>query len=142
MTVAQIRITRDVAVDDSELSLSFTRAGGPGGQHVNTSATRVELRWDLSATPALSPAQKQLVAQRLANRLTADGVLVLHASEHRSQTRNRDAVVARFAALLANALRTRTPRRATQPSASARRRRLEDKRQRAQTKQLRRPPLP
>jgi ribosome-associated protein len=140
--VPPIRINRDVTIDDSELSLSFTRAGGPGGQHVNTSSTRVELRWDLPGSAALTDAQKELVAQRLASRLTADGMLVLHASEHRSQTRNREAAVARFAALLADALRMQPPRRATAPSASSRRRRLDAKRQRAQTKQLRKPPLP
>lgn len=140
--MAGIRINRSVSVDESELDFSFTRSGGPGGQHVNTSSTKVELRWDVAATTALTDEQRQLVLQRLANRITGDGVLVLHSSEYRSQTRNRAAAVARFRALIADALSVTASRRPTGPTRSARRRRMESKRRRAETKSLRRTPPP
>ncbi len=138
--MADIPVTRDVVVDDAELEWSFSRSGGPGGQHANTSSTKAELRWDLPASPSLTQAQRDLARRRLAGRLTADGVLVLQSSEHRSQTRNREAAVARFAALLADALHSSPPRRATGPTRAARRRRVEAKRRRAETKALRRRP--
>ena len=100
-----IRINRTVSVDAAELDFSFARSGGPGGQHANTSSTKVELRWDVESSPSLTDAQRERVLHRLANRINADGVLVLHSSEYRSQTRNREAVVARFAAMVGDALR-------------------------------------
>ena len=138
--MALLKITRTVAVDDSELDFSFARSGGPGGQHANTSSTKVELRWDVNATPALTDAQRELVHQRLANRINSDGVLVLQSSEYRSQTRNREAVMSRFTALLADALRIQASRRPTRPTRAARKRRLEAKRRRSDTKALRREP--
>lgn len=138
--VAVVQITRTVAVDDGELEFAFTRSGGPGGQHANTSSTKVELRWDVLGSAALTDQQRDLVVRRLGNRINSDGVLVLQASEYRSQTRNREAVLARFRALLADALRVQTSRRPTKPTKAARRRRLDAKRRRAQTKSLRQTP--
>jgi ribosome-associated protein len=138
--VGAIRITPRVTVDDSELLWAFSRAGGPGGQHVNTSSTKVELRWDVEATGALVDRQKAQVRERLGSRVTDDGVLVITSSEHRSQTRNREAALARFCALLSDALRVTKARRPTNPSAASRRRRLDSKRKRSETKALRRPP--
>jgi ribosome-associated protein len=138
--MAAIPITRTVSIDDAELEVSFARSSGAGGQHVNTSSTKVELRWDVAASPSLTEEQKQLVRERLTNRITADGVLVLQSSEHRSQTRNREAAVARLQSLVADALRVQASRRPTKPTRAARRRRLESKRRRAETKSLRRPP--
>ncbi len=138
--MAPIRINRTVSVDDSELQFSFARSGGPGGQHANTSSTKVELRWDVAASTALTDEQRELVLRRLANRINADGELVLQSSEYRSQTRNRDAVVARFATLVADALRVRASRRPTRPSKAARQRRLDAKRRRSETKAMRRDP--
>ena len=140
--MAEIRINRTTAVDDSEVAFSFARSGGAGGQHVNTSSTKVELRWNVDASAALDDRQKALVRQRLGNRINAEGELVLQSSEHRSQTRNRDAVVARFANLVAEALRVQASRRPTKPTQAARRRRLDAKRRRAETKTLRRSPPP
>lgn len=80
----------------------FSRSSGPGGQHVNTSDSQVELRFDLAATTALPPVWKQRALERLAGRLSG-GVLAVRASEHRSQWRNREAAAARLAALLAEA---------------------------------------
>ncbi|MDQ3708888.1 MAG: aminoacyl-tRNA hydrolase [Actinomycetota bacterium] len=135
-----VHVNRTVQLPLAELDVSFSRSGGPGGQHANTSSTKVELRWNLEASSALTPRQKQLVRSRLGSRLTDEGVLVLQSSEHRSQTRNREAAVARLVALLADALRVSPTRRPTRPTRAARQRRIEAKRRRGDTKALRRPP--
>lgn len=140
--MAGIRITRTLSIPEAEIDVSFARAGGPGGQHVNTSSTKVELRFDVATSPSLTEEQRARLLERLSSRLTNDGVLVLHASEHRSQTRNREAVVARFAELLRDALRTSKLRRPTRPSRGAKERRLDEKKRRAETKRLRQPPPP
>ena len=140
--MAAISINRSVSVDDAEIDFAFARSGGPGGQHANTSSTKVELRWNVDASPSLTDEQKALIHQRLGRRVNAEGVLVLQASEYRSQTRNRDAVLARFAALLADALQVQASRRPSKPTRAARKRRLEAKRRRAVTKSLRRQPRP
>ncbi|MPZ88600.1 MAG: aminoacyl-tRNA hydrolase [Nitriliruptorales bacterium] len=133
-----ISVSPSVAIDAGEVELSFARSGGPGGQHVNTSSTKVELRFDLAASASLSDEQKARVRARLGTRLTNDGALVLSSSEHRSQTRNREAILDRFAALLREALAPPPPpRRRTRPSAAARRRRLDTKRRRGEQKKLR-----
>lgn len=137
-----MRVTPDLTIPERELEIGFARAGGPGGQHVNTSATKVELRFDVEGSPSLSEEQKERIRAALGKRMTAEGVLVLSASEHRSQARNRDAVVARFANLLADALRPRRRRKRTRPPRAANQRRLEQKRRRAERKALRRPPEP
>jgi ribosome-associated protein len=123
----------------SELSFRATRAGGPGGQHVNTSSTRIELWWNLSASPAPSEAQRALLRERLSHRLDSEGWIRLVESGSRSQLRNREAVTARFLTLLKQALRPRKVRKPTRIPAAEKRRRLERKRQRAQVKRLRRP---
>lgn len=138
--MALIRITPTVAVDDGELTISHSRSGGPGGQHANTSATKIELRWNVDATSALDDQEKARVRDRLGQRISAEGDLVLQSSEHRSQTRNKDAALARFQTLLADALRVQASRRPTKPTRAARRRRLEAKRRRSETKALRRRP--
>lgn len=138
--MAGVRINRTLSIPEAEIDLSFARAGGPGGQHVNTSSTKVELRFDVAASPSLTDEQRARLLERLSSRLTNDGVLVLHSSEHRSQTRNREAVLKRFADLLHDALRTRTLRRPTRPSRGAKEQRLDDKKHRAETKRLRQPP--
>lgn len=129
-----------VLVPESELGWRFSRSSGPGGQGVNTTDSRVELVWDAAASSALGPVQRQRALERLSGRLV-DGVLVVVASEHRSQRRNRDAARARLAALLADAVRPPArARRPTRPSRRAQQRRVEAKKQRSQTKRLRRPP--
>lgn len=136
----EVRVTGSVSVPLAELSFRATRAGGPGGQHVNTSSTRVELWWDAAASPSLSPAQRDRVLTALANRLTEDGKLRIVASETRSQGRNREAAIARFRTVLAGALAVRKIRRPTRPSRAAKERRLEEKRVRSTRKRERRPP--
>lgn len=125
-----------------ELDVRFVRSGGPGGQHVNTSATKVELRFDVARSDALTDEQKRRVAAALGSRLTTDGVLVLHADEFRSQARNRAAAVGRLGVLLSDALRPTRTRRATRIPRSSRHARLEAKRRRAERKRRRRPPSP
>lgn len=125
-----------------ELDVSFVRSGGPGGQHVNTSATKVELRFDVPGSGSLDRVQKDRITAALASRLTGDGVLVLQAGEFRSQARNREAAVGRLRNLLDEALRPRRRRLRTRVPRSERRRRREDKRRRAERKRLRRAPDP
>ena len=120
-----------------ELVERFSRSSGPGGQSVNTTDSRVELEYDVAASSALSEPQRQRALSRLGGRLI-DGRLVVVASEHRSQHRNRVAARERMADLLRTALAPPPPpRRATKPSRSAQRRRLDAKRHRAQTKAMR-----
>lgn len=138
-----VPVTSRVTIPDDELEWRFARSGGPGGQHVNTSATKVELRFDVARSRVLDDAQKRRVAERLGSRLTDDGVLILQSSEHRSQMRNREAAAARLATLLADAMRPPRPRRTTTPTRASRERRLRAKKQRGELKaQRKRPPLP
>ncbi|WP_232265591.1 alternative ribosome rescue aminoacyl-tRNA hydrolase ArfB [Streptomyces pactum] len=95
-------IRGSVSLPEAELMWRFSRSSGPGGQHVNTSDSQVELRFDLAATEALPPVWKERALERLAGRLT-DGVVSVRASEHRSQWRNRETAATRLAALLAEA---------------------------------------
>jgi len=128
-------IRGSVSVPEAELLWRFSRSSGPGGQHVNTSDSRVELRFDLAATESLPPVWKQRALERLAGRLTADGVLTVTASEHRSQWRNRETAAVRLTALLAEA--TAPPPRARRKGKIPRglnERRLREKKQRAETK--------
>jgi ribosome-associated protein len=128
-----------VSIPEGELRWRFSRAGGPGGQGVNTTDSRVELSFDVAASTALTPAQRDRILQRLSGRLV-DGVLTVVASEHRSQLRNREAARSRLAAILRQAVTPDPPtRRPTRPSRAARERRLADKRRRTLTKRLRRP---
>lgn len=138
--MATIQLARGVTVPEEELEVRFARSGGPGGQHVNTSSTKVELRFDLDSTGALDPAQKERVREALGNRITKDGVLVLSSSEYRSQARNREAVLARFRTLVGDALRPAKTRRRTRPSRASKERRLEAKRRRSEKKALRQDP--
>jgi ribosome-associated protein len=129
-------------VPDAELVERFSRSSGPGGQSVNTTDSRVELRWDVARSSALSPAQRDRVLARLAPRLD-DGVLSVVASEHRSQWQNRTAARARLTALLAEALEPPGPaRRPTRPSRAAKQRRIDAKRRRGDLKSTRRRPPP
>ncbi|WP_034620946.1 alternative ribosome rescue aminoacyl-tRNA hydrolase ArfB [Cellulomonas sp. URHE0023] len=130
-----------VVVPDDALAWRFSRSGGPGGQSVNTTDSRVELSVDLARIPWSSSTQQDRVLERLRPRLR-DGVLTVTASEYRSQLRNREAALVRVGALLDEALAPPGPvRRATRPSKASRARRTQAERQRRATKQLRqRPP--
>src|SRR4051794_24547943 len=95
-------IRGSVSLPEAELLWRFSRSGGPGGQHVNTSDTQVELGFDIAKTEALPPVWKERALERLAGRLV-DGVVTVRSSEHRSQWRNRETAAVRLAALLAEA---------------------------------------
>lgn len=127
-----------LVIPDAELHERFSRSSGPGGQGVNTTDSRVELRWDIAGSAALSQAQRELLLERLAGRID-DGELSIVAAEHRSQWQNRSAARARLRALLVDALEPPSPaRRPTRPSRAAQRRRVEDKRRRGEVKAGRR----
>ncbi|MFE2499370.1 alternative ribosome rescue aminoacyl-tRNA hydrolase ArfB [Streptomyces scopuliridis] len=127
-------IRGSVSLPEAELMWRFSRSSGPGGQHVNTSDSKAELRFDLAKTEALPPVWKERALERLADRLV-DGVITVRASEHRSQWRNRETAAVRLAALLAEA--TAPPprtRRKTKIPRGINERRLREKKQRAETK--------
>lgn len=125
---------------DRELSWRFSRSSGPGGQHVNTTDTRVELLWSLDESTVLSDAQKRHLSQRLRARLV-DGTITVVSSQYRSQLRNREAARVRLEELIAQALVPAKPRRATKPSKGATQRRLDAKKRRSDLKRSRRPDL-
>lgn len=122
----------------AELRFSFTRSGGPGGQHVNKAATQVELSFDVTGSPSLSVEQKQRLASRLRGYMSSEGVLRLACQSTRSQAQNREEVVERFAALLRAALHVPKPRQPTRPSRASAMRRVAAKRHRSAIKRQRR----
>jgi ribosome-associated protein len=129
-----IQVTRTVAIPVSEIELRFSRSSGPGGQHAQKTETRVEASFDAQASSALTDAQKARVLGR------AGPILRAVAQDERSQARNRELAVERVVATLREALKVERRRRPTKPTAAARERRLQEKRRRAETKELRRPP--
>jgi ribosome-associated protein len=125
----------------SELEFRATRSGGPGGQHVNTSSTRVELVFDLAGSPTLTDAERTRATRRLRTRLDSEGRLRVVAQDERSQHRNRQLATERFCALMRDALAPPPPpRRPTRPTRAATEDRLEGKRRDAARKRMRRPP--
>jgi ribosome-associated protein len=129
-------------VPENELEIRASRAGGPGGQHVNKVSTRIEVVWDVAGSPSLPPDLKNRLLTRLASRLDTRGRLRVVAADSRSQARNRDAALERLRALVAEALRPRKPRKPTRPTAASRERRLREKQRRGQRKRERRPADP
>ena len=129
-----MRVTRGVAVPLSEVELRVSRSSGPGGQHANVTASRVEAMLDVASTTSLSEEQRRRVLARVGPRLTAV------AQDTRSQARNRELALERLRSRLAAALSVPRARRATKPTRAARRRRLDSKRRRAEIKRGRRKP--
>jgi ribosome-associated protein len=130
-----VRVRGSVVVPDAELLWRFSRSSGPGGQHVNTSDTQVELRFDVATSTVLPQVWKERALERLSGRLVDGSVLVVRASEHRSQWRNREAAAVRLGALLSDAVAPPPrSRRATRPSRGVVERRLTDKKRRADVK--------
>ncbi|MEU6660458.1 alternative ribosome rescue aminoacyl-tRNA hydrolase ArfB [Streptomyces sp. NPDC046821] len=128
------QIRGSVFLPEAELQWRFSRSSGPGGQHVNTSDSQVELRFDLANTEALPEVWKARALERLASRLV-DGVVSVRSSEHRSQWRNRETAAVRLAALLAEATAPPPkPRRATKIPRGINERRLRNKKARSDTK--------
>ena len=128
---AVLRVTPTCVIRMDELEWRFSASGGPGGQHVNTSNTRAEVRFDVAGSPSLGPRQRA----RLLDRLGPEVRVV--ASDERSQLRNRELALERLRSRLAEGLRVETPRRPTKPTKAAKEKRLEAKRQRSETKRRR-----
>ena len=135
-----LAVSASLTIPAGELQWQFSRAGGAGGQHVNTTDSRVQLSWDLAASTALTDQQRARARRRLAAGLV-DGVITVAVSERRSQLRNREQARERLAALIADAIApSPPPRRPTKPSRAAKQRRVDSKKRRGQTKQLRQRP--
>lgn len=132
-----IPVTRTISIDSEELQESFTRAGGPGGQHVNTTDSAVLLRFDVGASPSLPDAVKNRLAALAGSRLTRDGVLILRSESARSQLLNRQEVRERLLDLIREATIVPKRRRPTRPSKAAKAKRLDGKTKRSTVKSLR-----
>jgi ribosome-associated protein len=131
-------VSSALAIPRAELMYRASRAGGAGGQHVNTSSTRIELLWDLENSTAVTDEQRERLRKKLGARMNADGVVRVVASERRSQSQNKIAAEERLAAIVAQALLVPKKRKATKPTKAAKERRLEAKKRRSDRKQNRR----
>lgn len=132
-----IRVNNQIEPDEREIQEDFVRASGPGGQNVNKVSTAVQLRFDVARSPSLpEPVRARLIALA-GRRLTQDGILILSAERYRSQRRNRDDALERLLALIREACETDAPRRPTRPTLASRKRRLDSKQRRGETKKLR-----
>jgi ribosome-associated protein len=132
--VSELRVRPGVTIPLDEVELRASRSSGPGGQHANVTASRVEAVYDVAASAALTEEQKARISARLGPRVTAS------AQDTRSQLRNRELALERLAERLAHALEVRRPRRATRPTTASRQRRLDSKRRRGDLKRARRRP--
>lgn len=130
----RLRVSSTLVLSLDELTWRFSRSGGPGGQHANTSDTRVEVRFDVVGSPSLGPRQRARLLERLGPEVR------VAVSDERSQARNRDLALERLADRLAEALRVEAPRRPTKPTRASQRRRLEQKRRQSSRKAERRRP--
>ena len=132
-----MKITSELYINPAELTFSFSRSSGAGGQNVNKVNTRVTLSFDLQASTSLNDEQRQRISRRLARRINRRGVLRISSDVHRTQEANRKEVLERFAQLLKEAVRVERPRKRTRIPARERGRRLEQKKRRSRIKQLR-----
>lgn len=137
-----IRINKHVSIPRTELDFRYSRSSGPGGQHAQKSSTRVELLFDAAHSPSLDPEQQARVRKRLASHIDAEGILHLVSQSERSQHRNREEVVERFQALMAQALKRRKRRKPTRPTAASKEQRLKRKKRRSEKKKQRGPVRP
>ncbi len=135
-----IRVTHSISLDDSELSLTFVRSPGPGGQNVNKVASACQLRFNVATSPSLAEDVKRRLNALAGSRMTDEGVLIVSARRYRTQNRNRDDAFERLIEMIRQAATPPVKRRATRPTLASKRRRLDGKKRRGQTKQLRRSP--
>lgn len=132
-----IPITRSLALADDEIEAAFTRAQGPGGQHVNTTDSAVQLRFDVRRSPSLPEPVKVRLCELAGRRMTQDGVLLIQSQAQRSQALNRADALAKLVALIQAACQAPRPRKATRPTRASQTRRLDGKAKRGAVKQLR-----
>jgi ribosome-associated protein len=137
MSMSVVQIRPDLVISRSELSFSFSRSSGAGGQNVNKVNSRVTLSFDVKRSPSLSEDQRRLIRDRLGHRINRRGVLRISSDVHRTQDANRREVTERFIKMLRGAVRVAAPRKKTRVPAGARKRRLEQKKWRSRIKQLR-----
>ena len=136
---SELPVNESISIPRSELQYRASRAGGAGGQHVNTSSTRIELLWDLTHSTAVDETARQRLLEKLAARLDAEGKVRVVASDRRSQLQNRESAEARLVEIVRRALVIPKKRKATRPSKAAKQRRLTDKKKRSNQKKDRRP---
>ena len=132
-----IKVNRSLTIPDHEIDFRFSASGGPGGQHANKVATRVELIWNVDASQVLGPRQRQRIQGVLRHRLDSSGNLRLTSDRYRSQLRNRNDVVERFSYLVYEALKPPKARVETKPSRASKEKRLDQKKRRSTIKQNR-----
>lgn len=133
-----LAINQNLSIPLDEFEFRFSRSSGPGGQHVNRTASRVELLWDVASSPSLTPEQRTLLMRRLSSQIDSRGILHLVSQSERSQWRNREEVLSRLAALVARALHRPRRRVATAPTRASVERRREAKKRRSRVKRNRR----
>ena len=136
--MADIVVTPRLTIPAGELEISFARSGGPGGQNVNKVSSKVDLRWSPTTSMALTHDDRSLLLEKLKNRLTTEGVLIVTSTLTRDQLQNRADAESKLALIVKAALDRPKPRKATKPSKGAKRRRIADKRHNAETKRNRR----
>jgi ribosome-associated protein len=132
-----IVVNDQLTIPRSELDYRASRSGGPGGQHVNTSSTRIEVTWNVATSPSLSDEQRARLMEKLATRIDNEGVLRMVSAGSRSQHQNREEVTARLQATLERALRVPKPRKRTKVPKGVKEERLREKKKRSETKQSR-----
>lgn len=135
-----LRVNRTLVIPSSELRERFSTSGGPGGQHANKTATRVELTWNVTESAVLGPRQRAQLLKKLSGRIDSEGDLRVVSDAARSQLRNRAEAERRLRDLVAAALVRERPRRATKPTKAAKERRLQEKKRRSEIKKARRDP--
>src|ERR1700742_1688372 len=128
-----LRVTRDIVIDESDIDISFVRASGPGGQNVNKLSTAAQLRFDVRRV-TLAPDVLERLTTLAGQRMTKDGIIVIHAQRFRTQERNRADALERLLELLREAMVRPTPRRPTKPTLGSKQRRLEGKKRRGDIK--------
>lgn len=136
-----LTINARVTIPAAELEYTASRSSGPGGQHVNTTDSRIQLRWNVEESASLTDAQRARLRRALASRLTEGGDLLVACDTHRSQRRNREEAAQRLAQLVREALIPPKPRRKTRPTQASRERRLQEKKKRADVKKGRGKPV-